>query len=184
MNKCRIIPCCMVFAISFLFCNTIWATPKLIPDKENFDIGNNCTIEITDYTVDCGFEGLFFDLEYSAFNISEVELLLNGEEGSLSIDTIEGNNLRATAFLLQPPLLQDYTLVLRDVNDHLCADTLFLEDFECDPCGFISYSVGFECEDDSTYTFIFESRDPNGPIEIFLDDVFVGTHTDGEPDFR
>lgn len=154
----------------------------------DFDLdqqSNECSIEISNYSFDCNIEGLFFNLEYSALNInSELELTLNGEEQFITNDTLEGSNLTAFGFFLQPPSVQDYIFILRDVNNPLCADTLILNDFKCIPCEFISLGFSYDCQEDSTYTFTFESRDPNGPVDIFLDSVFVGTHTDGEPDFR
>ena len=180
----KAIPLYFAIAFALTLSNIYCATPKHVDDNENLELSNNCSIEISDYAIDCNFEGLFFNLEYSAFNISSLEFLINEEPQFITNDTLQGDSLRAFGFIFQPLAVQDYTLIIRDATNHLCADTLILEDYVCDPCQFISFGFSYDCKDDSTYTFTFESRDPNGPVDVFLDSVFVGTHTDGEPDLR
>ena len=142
-------------------------------------IADSCSIEIQSVNTDCNAEGLFISVEYEASSlITEMQVFLNGTFFSND----QGNTGQIGIFIANPDPVADYIIELKDAQNPECSAIERLIDLECDPCEIISYGFSFDCKDDGTYSFSFENRDPQSPVEVFLDSTSIGMHTEGTPD--
>jgi len=141
---------------------------------------NECNISINQTELDCNIEGLFININYSATNLfSEAHVYLNGQFNS---NADEGLDKNTTIYIEDPLDNQSYSIEIRDAEFTTCVDSVFIPNFSCGPCAVNDYVYSGICESDSTYRFSFENNDPQSPVEVYLNDVSIGTHTAGTPD--